>query len=307
VTNPAPSLPNLLLGTAPDSWGVWFPDDPRQVPWHRFLDEAAAAGYTAVELGPFGYLPTEPERLRDELGRRGLTLTGATAGTALHRGAAALDQAVAECRQVTALLTALDAPYLVTLPAMYTDLHTGALVEPAELTDEQWKQLGAGHSELGRILLDESGVRQVFHPHADAHVDGNASITRFLGLTDPATVSLCLDTGHVAYVRGDNRALVADHPNRIGYIHLKSIDPTVLEKVRAEGLSFAQAVQQGAMTEPDRGEPDMPALLADLNALGVPLTAIVEHDLYPTPPDVPLPIAERTRRYYAGCGLRTQA
>ena len=44
-------------------------------------------------------------------------------------------------------------------------------------------------------------------------------------------------------------------------------------------------------------------LLADLDALGVPLTAIVEHDLYPTPPDVPLPIATRTNRYYRGCGM----
>jgi hypothetical protein len=51
-------------------WGVWFPDDPQRTPWHRFLDEAAAAGYTAVELGPYGYLPTHPEQLRAELGRR---------------------------------------------------------------------------------------------------------------------------------------------------------------------------------------------------------------------------------------------
>ena len=36
----------------------------------------------------------------------------------------------------------------------------------------------------------------MFHPHADTHVD---RIGRFLGLTDPATVSLCLDTRHVAY------------------------------------------------------------------------------------------------------------
>jgi inosose dehydratase len=33
--------------------------------------------------------------------------------------------------------------------------------------------------------------------------------------------------------------------------------------------------------------------------------AIVEHDLYPTLPDVPLPIATRTRRYYSSCGLKT--
>jgi inosose dehydratase len=300
------NLSNLRLGTAPDSWGVWFPDDPKQVPWHQFLDEAAAAGYTAVELDPFGYLPTHPERLRDELGRRGLTLTGATAGTALHRGSEALDAALAECRQVAALLDAMEAPYLVTLPAMYTDLHTGALLEPRELTAEQWSALGQGHSELGRVLLDEHAVRQVFHPHADAHVDANASITRFLELTEPSTVSLCLDTGHVAYAGGDNRAIITAHPGRIGYVHLKSIDPDVLAKVRAEGLSFAQAVQLGAMVEPSLGEPEMPPLLAELNALGVPLTAIVEHDLYPAPAGVPLPIATRTQQYYSSCGLRTR-
>ena len=47
-------------------------------------------------------------------------------------------------------------------------------------------------------------------------------------------------------------------------------------------------------------------MLADLNALGVPLTAIVEHVLYPTPPDVPLAIAARSYRYYRDCGLRTR-
>ena len=42
------STPNgprrLLLGSCPDSWGVWFADDPLQTPWHRFLDELAAVG-----------------------------------------------------------------------------------------------------------------------------------------------------------------------------------------------------------------------------------------------------------------------
>jgi inosose dehydratase len=283
--------------------GVWFPDDPKQVPWLQFLDEAAQAGYTAIELGPYGYLPTNPEQLRDELGQRGLTLTGATAGTHLHRGGDSLDEALRECSEIAALLAAMDAPYLVTLPAMYTDLYTGELLEPAELTPEQWSLLGQGHSELGRLLRDEFGVRQMFHPHADAHVDSEQRIQRFLEVTDPDTVSLCLDTGHVAYAGGDNRALVARYPDRIGYVHLKSVDPDVLARVRAQGMSFADAVQNGAMVEPARGEPDMPALLADLDALGIPLIAIVEHDMYPAPPGAPLPIATRTCRYYTEQGL----
>ncbi len=145
----------------------------------------------------------------------------------------------------------------------------------------------------------------MFHPHADSHVDSENRIGRLLERTDPATVSLCLDTGHVAYAGGDNRAIVARYPDRIGYVHLKSVDPDVLARVRAEGMSFADAVKNGAMVEPAEGEPDMPPLLADLNALGAPLWAIVEHDMYPAPADAPLSIATRTRRFYSGCGLRT--
>lgn len=67
----------LSIGTAPDSWGVWYADDPRQTPWTRFLDEVVAAGYLRIELGPYGYLPTDPVRLKDELDQRGLTITAA--------------------------------------------------------------------------------------------------------------------------------------------------------------------------------------------------------------------------------------
>src|SRR5690606_22954444 len=75
----------LRIGTAPDSWGVWFPDDPNQVPWQRFLDEVVEAGYTWIELGPYGYLPTDPHQLEDELGKRGLKLSGGTVFTGFHK------------------------------------------------------------------------------------------------------------------------------------------------------------------------------------------------------------------------------
>jgi inosose dehydratase len=41
VTEPAPGNRRLRLGSCPDSWGVWYDDDPRQTPWYRFLDELA--------------------------------------------------------------------------------------------------------------------------------------------------------------------------------------------------------------------------------------------------------------------------
>jgi inosose dehydratase len=35
-------------------------------------------GYDWLELGPFGYLPADPARLADELGRRKLPVAGGT-------------------------------------------------------------------------------------------------------------------------------------------------------------------------------------------------------------------------------------
>src|SRR4026208_2050340 len=67
---------NIKIGSAPDSWGVWFPSDPKQTPWHRFLDEIAEAGYEWTELGPYGYLPKDLPTLRSELGKRGLKVSG---------------------------------------------------------------------------------------------------------------------------------------------------------------------------------------------------------------------------------------
>jgi inosose dehydratase len=44
-TTGASTRSRLRLGSCPDSWGVWFADDPAQTPWQRFLDELAEAGY----------------------------------------------------------------------------------------------------------------------------------------------------------------------------------------------------------------------------------------------------------------------
>ena len=58
----------------------------------------------------------------------------------------------------------------------------------------------------------------------------------------------------------------------------------------------------GAMIEPPLGVPDMPPVLDALAALGPRRsTGIIEHDLYPCAPDVPLPIAKRTRPTCSSC------
>jgi inosose dehydratase len=295
--------PKLHLGTAPDSWGVWMPSpDPLQLPWQQYLDEVVEAGYRYSELGPFGYLPTDPGIVRDEYQRRGLTLTGGTVLAALHKGPEALERAKTDCDAEIAVIGPAGARHVVILPEAYTDLD-GNLTASPTLTDDEWRSLTTGMSELGRYLADRHDAVLVFHTHADSHVGTQAEIERFLDGTDPQTVLLCLDTGHVAYCGADNLRLIRDYPDRIGYVHLKQVDPAIRARVRDERLGFAPAVRLGAMVEPHLGEPDMTSIIDALAALDRDLFCIVEQDMYPCDFDKPLPIAVRTQRYFATCGL----
>ena len=183
----------------------------------------------------------------------------------------------------------MGAEYLVHLPDQYTDQHGGALTESAEIDPEQWNALVSGTNELAKYLLEEYGVKLVFHPHADTHVDTQERIERFLSDTDPDLVNLCLDTGHVAYCGGNNVEIIQRFPERITYVHLKQVDPEVRERVRREKLSLAEAVPLGVMCEPPFGEPDMPELLAALAELDRDIYCVIEQDLYPVEPHIPLP------------------
>lgn len=295
----------LLLGSCPDSWGVWFDDDPKQTPWDRFLDELAGVGYEWLELGPYGYLPTDPAHLRDELDKRGLKVAGGTMHglSGLHRAdefAAILDKT----RKVAELTAAMGAEHVIFVPVPgYRDDNTGAYLEPAELDADAWKQLVTATNELGKAISEEWGVRLQFHPHADSHVETQDQTERFLDETDPRYVNLCLDTGHLAYRHADIPSLIRSYPSRIGYVHIKQMDPDIVAKAEAQGLAFGQAVAMGASCEPPKGLPNIPSVVEALSELDAELFVVVEQDMYPVDFDVPKPIAQRTRTYLRGVGV----
>ena len=295
----------LRLGTAPDSWGVWFADDPAQTPWQRFLDEVVTAGYEWVELGPYGYLPTDPARLAEELGQRELKVAGGTVhGVGGLHNVADWPAALEKTRRVAELTRALGGHDLVFVPVPgYRDDNTGAFVEPAELDADGWRTLVRSSDELGKIIGEEYGVRVHFHEHADSHVETQTQIERFLNDTDPRHTSLCLDTGHVAYRAGDSVALIRKYPERMGYIHIKQVDPEVARKAGEEGIPFGQAVKRGVCVEPPQGAPAIGSVVDALGEMGRDVFVVVEQDLYPCAFDAPLPIAVRTREYLGRFGL----
>jgi len=294
----------ITIGTAPDSWGVWFPSDPEQVPPEVFLREVAEAGYEWIELGPYGYLPSDPVELSEQLEAHGLGVLAGTVFEHLHRPDS-WDTVWTQVTDVAALTEAVGGKHIVVIPDTWRHHKTGEPVESRELTSEQWKQLATGLDELGRRILEEYGLRVQFHSHADSHVGYQPEIERLLESTNPEWLNLCFDTGHIAYYGGNCVELIEKYPDRIGYLHLKQVSPEIVSKVLDKDISFPEAVRMGAMIEPPLGVPEMPPLLEAVSALDRDIEGIIEHDLYPCAPDLPLPIAKRTKDYLSSCSSAT--
>lgn len=286
---------NIRIGTAPCSWGVEFPEDDRQVPWRRCLQEIALAGYEWTELGPYGYVPTEPEALRKVLAEHGLRVCSAV--VMRHFEDPGQQSVIAEdARRAAGLLAAVDAPHMTLIDDTYVDRQSGERLFPPDLDEAGFARLIEGVHRTASIVRDEFGIQAVFHPHAETHVRTEPQIEEYLRRADLDLAPLAFDTGHHAYCGGDPVAFFRRHHASIRYLHLKSLDETILQAVRAGDITFMEAMKRRVFVEPEAGAVDFDGFLDALREADFDGFAVVEQDMFPVVSlDEPLPVATRTR------------
>ena len=290
----------IKIATAPVSWGIFeFAGQSSQQSWESVLDEIAAAGYEGTELGPYGYLPTEPRALRIALAARGLRLLSAFVPVRLaDRSAHAAGLATA--RHVGALLAESGCAHIVLSDDNAADpqrLARAGRIEPGDgLDDGGWRALAEGVNTIARHMQAEFRLETVFHHHCAGYVETPVEVARLLELTDPAMVGLCLDTGHYIYGGGDPVECIRLHGSRVRYLHFKDADPAVMARARREGLNYFQAVAAGLFCELGRGCVDFAGVIAVMNELGYDGWAVVEQDIV-AGTGTPVESARRNREY----------
>jgi inosose dehydratase len=107
---------------------------------------------------------------------------------------------------------------------------------------------------------------------------------------------LLLDPGHLAFAGIDPVAVAQRYAARIGHVHLKSVRPAIVDRVRHERWSFCRAVTEGVFTIPGEGSVDFPAIFRILAHADYRGWLVVEAEEDPV--KVPaLPKAKAARAY----------
>lgn len=292
----------LTIGVCPDQWGVWFPKDDLQMDPRQAWEEMAEAGFEIIETGPFGYFPTDPEELQRWCDESGMRVVAGTGWGILHK-AEAWAETERTFRAIAETHAAVGAEYIVHLPPLYRDDKTWEFTDDRVLSPQAWQLYVTNANRLGKLLLDDYGLKMVLHPHGDSHIETPEEISRIFDATDPAYVNFCLDSGHVVYGGGDPIEICKNYPERVTYVHIKAFDADITKQAHDEDWPFGEAVAKGASVCPPAGLPEMHAFVEALADLGKEIYCICEQDCYPCDPSFPKQNAINMRHYLAECGL----
>ena len=294
LRHPGDALPAARIGTVPILWNNVDVEELRLgTSADTILDEIARIGYEGTQLG-LGF--PEGAELRRALERRGLRLAEVYA--ALPATAAGLDEAALEIgRERLRLLDAGGGDVLcVALDGCREREDVAGRAEHAgtpRFSEAAWLTL----TSVLHTLADEtirSGHRLAFHPHAATFVETPAEVERLVTTTDPARIGICLDVGHYLVGGGDPVAALRQLGERVTHVHLKDVDPIVLDDLRSGALTgFGRAVRARVFTELGAGFLDLSGCLRALAERGYDGWLMVEQDSSWGPPSEAAAIGRR--------------
>jgi inosose dehydratase len=246
------------IAGAPISWGVCeVPGWGYQLGPDQVLNEMRDVGLLATELGPDGFLPSEPAAMASVLSEHGLQAVGGFTPLLLH--VLGHDPAPAVDRILDGYV-ASDARVLI-LSAVTGS--TGYDARP-QLEKAEWKRLFSNLDRVAALAADR-GVQAVLHPHVGTIIETGAEVQQVL---DGSSISLCLDTGHLLIGGTDPAELARQAPDRIAHLHLKDVDSTIAAQVRSGRISYSEAVGHGMYRPLGQGDVDVAAIVGCVRAHG---------------------------------------
>ena len=298
----------IRAASAPINWGIMeHVEFPAAYPCGRVLDEIAAAGYSGTELGPYGFLPTNPAVLRRELEKRSLTLCSAFVDIELGNRSARED-GLAYVARSAKLISEAGARLLI-LSDRITPERNAVAGRRRDANEISWSEAEwqAAAEAIGEVIArcKAHGLKVAFHHHAGSHVETPEEIDRLFSLFPADELGLCLDTGHYVYGGGDVGGFLRQQMSRVWCVHLKDMYEARAQEVRRERMNFHAAVRHGIFAPLGKGNIDFPGVLSLLQNGYFNGWAVVEADVLAggAGAEAPLANAAAGREYLRKLGI----
>ena len=286
----------VRLGIAPIAWtNDDMPDLGKENTFEQCVSEMALAGFTGSEVG--NKYPKDTEVLKKALELRGVEICNQWFSSFLLTKP--FEEVEKEFRAQLAFLKAMGSKIIGASEQSYSvqgQMETPVFGHKYIMNDEEWNTLCQGLNKFGKIAKEEYGISLTFHHHMGTVVQTAAETERLMEGTDPEYVSLLFDSGHFAYCGEDPVAMVTKYVDRIKHVHLKDIRPDVVEKVKAEDMSFLAGVRAGAFTIPGDGCVDFDSIFKVLEEADYAGYMVVEAEQDPAKAN-PLEYAIRARKF----------
>jgi inosose dehydratase len=285
----------IKLGIAPIAWtNDDMPELGQENTFEQCISEMALAGFVGSEVG--NKYPRDTDVLKKALKLRNLEI--ASAWFSAYLTTKPLQETVDAFIQHRDFLFEMGAKVIVVSEQGHSIqglMETPLFEQKPVFTNEEWDLLANGLNYLGN-LANEKGMKLVYHHHMGTGVQTTEEINHLMEITDPALVSLLFDTGHLVF-SGENPMLILEkHISRIQHVHLKDTRRGVVDRVKAEKLSFLQAVKAGAFTVPGDGEVNFVPVFRFLAEQGYEGWFVVEAEQDPSIAN-PFEYAVKARQY----------
>lgn len=258
----------------------WTNDDLPQLGGHISLEtclrEAHETGFEGIELGH--RFPRDASQLYPLLEQHQLALiSGWYSGHLVARSVAEERAALQEHLTLLKTMGCEVLIYAETSGCIHGQQHVPVSHRP-EMLVTNWRHYGEKLSDLAKHVRD-SGLRLAVHHHMGTLIQTQGEIEMLAEHTTD-DVGLLLDTGHLAYAKGDIQFILDHLSHRIAHVHCKDVRKDVLTQSLAQNLSFLDAVIAGVFTVPGDGAINFKAVIDQLKAIHYAGWVVVEAEQY---------------------------
>ncbi len=275
----------MKLANAPCSWGVIEDIETPAITYSSMLNEMQETGYKGTELGGvWGFMPTDPDLLKNELASRGLSLVGGWVSVSPENEDMHNQDAEEALRAARLMCDVGGTEAVVVLGARRPEKRAnkaGRIAPSDALKTEQMELYAKAVSNIAEKIFTETGLKSAYHPHAATWIETPEETAALMNLTPPSLVGICADTGHTHFGGGDAVQIIERYAERLYLVHLKDVDPVVLERVRSNGWHYEKALAEGVFCELGQGEVDFVEVANTLKKIGYNGWVVVEQDVDP--------------------------